>query len=246
MKLTVATVCFNSEKTISRCIESVLNIQSNDFEYLIIDGKSNDHTVEIAESYKGTFAKRNIIYKIVSEEDTGIYNAMNKAAFLASGDWIIYLNSDDFFYKQDGIQQFLSNSYDDFEVVYGDVMVLKNGEMYLQKPRELDRLKSGSEMPFCHQSTFTKINVLRQYTFDESYRIIADIDSFLRMYEDGLHFSYIPICISVFSNDGISQTNRIASIIEGKKLLKSHRCYSIGKMVELNLRILWYGMKKIL
>ena len=117
---------------------------------------------------------------------------------------------------------------------------------FLQKPRNLERLKSGTEMPFCHQSTFVRKEILERYRFDEKYRIIADIDAFLRMYEDGLSFSYKPECVSVFSNDGISQTQRVKSIKEGKILLKNHNCYGIDRKIVLNMYLIWYKVKKYL
>ncbi len=246
MRLSIVTVCFNSEKTIQKCIESVLNAAENNFEYIIIDGKSSDLTLEIANSYVLPFRDKGIEYKIISEEDTGIYNAMNKAVLVAQGDWILFLNSDDYLYDKNSLTELMSNSeLDRYDVVYGDILVSFDNQLMLQKPRDLKRLKSGIEMPFCHQATFTKASVLRRFGFDEKYIIISDIDSFLRMYEAGLDFFYIPKIIAVFSNDGLSQTHRIESIYEGKVLLKSHNCYSLDRILDLNLRLLWYKIKKI-
>lgn len=246
MTLTVVTVCFNSSKTIGRCIESVLALNHVTFEYVIIDGKSTDDTLVIIEKYRKQFEAKQIPFRVISEKDTGIYNAMNKAIDMANGQWVIYLNSDDYFYNNESVANIVNNVDENVAVLYGDVMVATSDEIFLQKPRDLSRLKSGTEMPFCHQSTFVRKVILQHYRFDESYRIIADIDAFLRMYEDGLNFLYVPECVAVFSNDGLSQTQRVKSIIEGKRLLKNHDCYVIGKRIDLNCHLIWYKIKKYL
>ena len=246
MTLTVVTVCFNSSKTISRCIESVLSLNNVTFEYIIIDGKSTDNTLEIIESYRTLFEAKQIPLRIISEKDTGIYNAMNKAIDIAKGQWVIYLNSEDYFYDSESIARIINSVNDNVAVLYGDVMVATSEINFLHKPRNLERVKSGTEMPFCHQSTFVRKEILERYRFDEKYRIIADIDAFLRMYEDGLSFSYKPECVSVFSNDGISQTQRVKSIKEGKILLKNHNCYGIDRKIVLNMYLIWYKVKKYL
>ena len=88
-KITIITICFNSAESIERTIKSVCNQKNDQVEYIIIDGKSTDNTLEIIENYK------NNIDKIISEKDEGIYDAYNKGINNASGDYIMFLNSDD-------------------------------------------------------------------------------------------------------------------------------------------------------
>ena len=87
--ISIITVCYNSEKTISRTIESIINQTYKNIEYIIIDGKSDDKTLEIIDNYK------NNISKIISEKDNGIYDAFNKGLNICNGDLIGFVNSDD-------------------------------------------------------------------------------------------------------------------------------------------------------
>ncbi|NCT10072.1 MAG: glycosyltransferase, partial [Flavobacteriia bacterium] len=95
--LSVITVSLNSELTIEKTIQSVLNQNFTDFEYIIVDGKSTDNTLQIIKKYESQFHQKNIPFTWISESDTGIYNAWNKGLQLAKGDWISFLGSDDIY-----------------------------------------------------------------------------------------------------------------------------------------------------
>ena len=88
MNLTVVTVCFNAEATIAATFESVLRQEYMDYEYLVIDGKSTDNTMDIVEEYSQRFKEKGISFRMVSEKDHGIYDAMNKAIKMAKATWI--------------------------------------------------------------------------------------------------------------------------------------------------------------
>ena len=244
--VSIVTVCYNAEKNIGRCLRSVYKLSNNDYEYIIVDGKSEDKTLKIIQDYLPKFKNKNIKCTLISEIDTGIYNAMNKAIDMAEGEWILYLNSDDYFASTDSLSVFVKSNIDNFDVVYGDVVVKTKNKMIYQKAKDIKLLKSGYMMPFCHQSTFTKTAVIKKYRFNENYKIVADIDLYLRMFEDSRKFKHIPYCISIFSNSGVSQTNRMESICEGKKLLKNHHLLNLEKRLILNSYLAWYFIKRIL
>lgn len=94
--ISIITVCFNSEKTIRRTIKSVLSQTYTNLEYILVDGDSGDDTVKIIKEYEPQFCAKGITYRLLSEPDKGIYDAMNKGVKLASGDWIAIVNSDDY------------------------------------------------------------------------------------------------------------------------------------------------------
>ena len=95
MLVSIITVCYNSAQTIHKAIESVLNQTYSNIEYTIVDGLSKDNTMEIAESYADAFREKGYTFRIVSEKDNGIYDAMNKGIRMASGELIGMINSDD-------------------------------------------------------------------------------------------------------------------------------------------------------
>ena len=86
--ISIITVSYNSEKTISRTIESVYNQTYQPYEYIIVDGLSQDSTVEIAKRYEQKFKEKGIIYKVISEKDNGLYDAMNKGIAIADGELV--------------------------------------------------------------------------------------------------------------------------------------------------------------
>ena len=100
MLFTIITVCFNSEMTIERTIQSVLNQTCQDYEYIIIDGASTDGTMDIVRKYEPLFQGR---MRWISEKDQGIYDAMNKGIGVASGELIGIVNSDDY-YEPDALE----------------------------------------------------------------------------------------------------------------------------------------------
>jgi glycosyltransferase involved in cell wall biosynthesis len=170
--VSIITVCYNSEKTIENTIKSVLNQSYNNIEYIVIDGGSNDKTLEIIQSYDDK------IDFWVSEKDTGIYNAMNKGILLSSGSIIGILNSDDI-YKRNAVC--LANKYflnKEIDFCFGSV--------------EKDRLLSG----FNKNKIKWKFNIFPSHSggffisqksqlecglYDEQFKLHADYDLIYRL-----------------------------------------------------------------
>lgn len=120
-RISVVTISYNSENSISETFQSVKNQSCKKFEYLLIDGGSKDKTLSIAN-------EQNHISKIVSEPDNGIYDAFNKGIKNSTGDIIGFLNSDDTFYDKNSLQ-LISEAFDDnTDCVYGDIVYTDNKE----------------------------------------------------------------------------------------------------------------------
>lgn len=206
MLITVVTVCFNAEKTIERTFESIISQNDKNFEYLVIDGKSEDRTVDIIKKWENRFKESGIKFNWISEKDSGLYDAMNKAISIASGDWIIYLNADDEFNEKDVITFAKEHLHNSIDILYGDsIFVDKNGIATIRNALPIETIKK--HLPFIPQSAFIKKSVQRDFAFDLQYKIAADYDSFLRMYLSNKVFRKIDYCFSKFYEGGISNQN---------------------------------------
>ena len=120
-KISVITVCYNASTTIQETIESVLGQDYSDYEYIIIDGKSSDNTLEVINTYKSN------AIKLISEPDSGVYDAMNKGLKIASGDWIYYLNAGDvLFFREEETGIHLSKAENPFDILIDDAIEQHN------------------------------------------------------------------------------------------------------------------------
>ena len=200
----MATVCYNSQDTIEQTVRSVLEQTYDQIEYIVVDGASEDNTVDIIRSLD----KSNRI-KLISEPDNGLYDAMNKAAYLATGDYIIYMNSGDRFADRDVLAKAAKHMDGKSDLVYGNVIRIKDKgrilEKYGNKHTPMFLLLQGKMM--CHQSMFTGCDVMRKYRFNTDYSITADYDFLMRMVRDRRDLKYMDIIVSVVDNvEGISSS----------------------------------------
>ena len=178
MKISIITVCYNSEKTIQQTIESVLSQDYQNIEYIIIDGKSSDRTMSIIFKY---FDK---IHKIITEEDKGIYDAINKGIQIATGEYIVLLNSNDVFFSKETVSN-IAKFHDTHNccISFGDVI-------YKNDTFEISRYYSSKYwMPFFlklgymppHQASVIRTNIYRTFgNYSLNYKIAADYDVFVR------------------------------------------------------------------
>ena len=208
-KFTIVTVCLNAADTIGDTIQSVLEQTDSDFEYLIKDGCSKDETVRIARSFASVFAERGIPYRVISQPDSSVYDAMNQAARLAEGTWLLYMNAGDLFadaYVLEMVSQ--SGQLDTADIVYGDrIDSIDDGYWYLKaEPLEIMRERK----PFSHQSVFAKKELNDQFEYPLQYPIGGDYAFFYHWYAVGKKFAYVPIAIGIFDRYGISSNEKAA------------------------------------
>ncbi len=204
IRVTVATVCYNCEDTIEKTIISVLKQTYGEIEYIIVDGASSDMTMEVIKKH---CKDERVI--VISEPDDGLYDAMNKAIDKATGDYVIFMNSGDVFADDNviyNISRFLDGNN---ELVYGNVIRLKPSgrilEKYGNRYTPMFLLLQGKMM--CHQSIFTRSDIMKQYRFNTDYSITADYDFLMRMVHDKRRLQYADVTVSIVDNvKGISST----------------------------------------
>lgn len=211
--LTVVTVCFNAQNSIKRTLESILAQTYTDFEYLIIDGNSSDKTLEIINSYKKRFINKGIRFRLISEPDKGIYDAMNKGVKYAKGRWIQFFNAGTDFFDSNVLSNVVLELYDsNCDVVYGDFLrVPMNGRVNVfNDTSNILNLEKG--MMLSHESTFFLRETHKIYPYNTRINIVADYNTCLKMYIDGRKFKHIPITIINYYEDGYSSRNRVKTI----------------------------------
>ena len=118
--VSIIIATYNSEKTLRRALDSVLNQTYQDWECIVVDGASKDNTIEIVKEY----VSKDTRFRYVSEPDHGIYDAFNKGWKIAKGEWVMYLGSDDRL-TQNGFTEVFEDDYPDYDIISGDVFTEK-------------------------------------------------------------------------------------------------------------------------
>ena len=207
--LSIVTVCYNSEKTIGNTIRSVLNQSASNFEYILIDGLSTDRTLSIIKSFDKEFQNREIGYTYISEKDTGIYDAFNKAIGLANGNWVSFLGSDDC-YLDNAIEIYsnaIFNLNQPMDFVHSNVVV--NDKRRINENWSWDKFKV--RMHIAHVGSFHNMNYFAKHgLFDTDYKIAGDYELLLRA-GDQLKALWLDVNTVIMGADGLSN-NRIIEV----------------------------------
>lgn len=212
-KVSIITVCLNSEKTIEKAILSVIGQTYRNIEYIVVDGGSTDRTLEIVRAYEDRIAYW------ISEPDRGLYDAMNKGIRRASGHIVGILNSDDW-YEPDAVKQAVKRFAETgADIVHGDLLVEfgRQGEGYRVAPgARADDL--FFHMIYNHPTVFVKADLYAKYgLFDLRYRIAADYELLLRLYVNGAKFAYLPRAVAHFGMGGLSGDRRLWKLAAEEK-----------------------------
>lgn len=208
-KISVITVVYNGQNVIERTINSVVSqTYRENIEYIIIDGASKDNTLNIVKKYEQD------IDIIVSEPDSGIYDAMNKGIDLASGEWISFMNADDIFADNHVLERVMSIVDGSEDVICGRTDYISESDefMYKDSLRPVDTI--FDRMPFCPQSSLVRSELLKGLKLDANFRIIADYDFFMKIYLNGAKFRYVDLTVAVFRWGGLSTTSVFTAAIE--------------------------------
>lgn len=217
--VTIVTITFNlfdsgRKEYFKQCLESVHDQTYANIEHIIIDGASNDGTLDLIKEY----ADKGWV-RYISEPDTGIYNAMNKGIQAAKGDYIAFLNSDDFYHNKQAVElsvKALEKTKADFS--YANFIVTGENQRYIERG-ELERFLYI--MPFGHPTMFVKTSVIRaENGFDESLGLPADYDLIIRLILKNYLSVYIDSEIVTYRLGGLGTTTDHSNEI-GKIYLKN-------------------------
>lgn len=227
IKFSIITICFNSEATIERTIQSVLAQTYSDYEYIIVDGASKDKTLSIVKEYEPLFNGR---MKLISERDNGIYDAMNKGIKVAIGEIIGIVNSDD--WLEPKALEIVSNCYVDYDPTYssvccgwmnfhyanGTVQVLCTDKLQLAKKAKVFEMGGVR-----HPATFVPRKIYNQFgVFDTRLKILADTDLVVRFYSAGVNFIFPEKILTNMSDGGVSNRNLLKACNDYAMILQKN------------------------
>lgn len=226
--VSVVTIVRNGESYVEATLRSVVDQSYPSIELIIIDGGSADGTVDVISKYDD---RANYW---VSEPDGGIYDAMNKGAALATGDWLCFLNAGDVFAANDSVEKILAGVPPRTELIYGDCEVDYGG---FQK-----RLTAGSVtglwkgMVFSHQSLLARRHLVRSNPFDSRDGLAADFGFVLKMHSEGRAFHHSKSVLARVSALGVSDEKRgetlrsTFSIVKRYKKGPATRAYFLARL----------------
>ncbi len=238
-KVSIITVCFNAEKYIERTIESVISQTYPNIEYVIIDGKSKDRTVEIIKKYE-----QKILYW-VSEKDKSLYDAMNKGLKAATGDYVWFVNAGDRIHNSKTLQQIIDSSNNE-DFIYGDVIRVDesgNERKWYKKTPGQGKLSARSflnGMVVCHQSMIVKRTLAPG--FDLNWKLANDIDWSISVLKQCKTTRFVDIPFCYFLEGGFSAHNRWTAVSERFIITKNH--FGIVPAVLEQFKVIWQVMKR--
>lgn len=239
--LSVITIVYNNVEDIERTILSVVNQTYQNIEYIIIDGLSNDGTLDVIHKYE------NRIARIISEKDEGIYDAMNKGLAIATGDYVIFMNSGDEFFDPATVAAVFASA-DNADIYYGETeMIDDNGQSLGQRrhkaPKQFNWRSFKYGMSVSHQAIYIKRSLVEPY--DRQYQLSADIDWILRIARKAKTIVNVNRYVAKYLVGGMSKKKHKQSLVERFNIMKKHYGLlpTVFNHVVITFNLGWYWLK---
>jgi glycosyltransferase involved in cell wall biosynthesis len=216
--LSVITIVYNNARDIERTMLSVLNQTYGGIEYIVVDGASNDGTLEIIKRYERRIAK------LISKKDKGIYDAMNKGLTLATGDYVIFMNSGDEFHADDTVAQVFATS-PDADIYYGETEMVNDqreslGRRRHKAPDQFNWRSFKYGMSVSHQAIYIRRTLAEPY--DMRYQLSADIDWIIRAAKKARKIVRVDGYVAKYLVGGMSKAKHKQSLLERFDIMKRH------------------------
>lgn len=209
MRFSIITVCYNNKEGLEKTIKSVINQTYNDYEFIVIDGGSNDGTKELLEIYD------NKIDFWCSEPDDGIFNAMNKGTKKAKGEYLLFLNSGDLFFNNYVLENI--STHNCLSDIISGYSIEMGSNKYLH-PHMDDIVFQLLTNSISHQATFIKKDLLIKYPYDESFKTASDWKFWLEaIIINNCSFEFINTKVSLQDMTGITTSQNNMVLQEGER-----------------------------
>jgi glycosyltransferase involved in cell wall biosynthesis len=216
--LSVITIVYNNARDIERTMLSVLNQTYPNIEYVVIDGLSTDGTLDIIEKYKDKLSQ------LISEQDEGIYDAMNKGLAAATGDYIIFMNSGDEFYDKDTVARVFATA-PNADIYYGETEMINDrleslGQRRHKAPAKFTWRGFKYGMSISHQAIYIRRELVELY--DRQYQLSADIDWIIRAAKKAKTIVKVDGYVAKYLVGGMSKKRHRQSLNERFDIMKRH------------------------
>ena len=255
IRFTIATCTYNAESDLPPTLSSVLEQDYESIEHLIIDGASKDKSLQILSDYQeeNDRQKRHLV-RIISEPDSGLYYAMNKALREAKGDYILFLNAGDRFHAANTLTLVAKTAEGENVlpgVIYGntDIVDAKGHFLHprhLQPPERLTWKSFRKGMLVCHQAFFASIQLTKDCPYNLGYRFSADYDWCIRIMklaeEKGLPLTNVHAVIADYKEGGMTIKNHRKSLLERLRIMSNH--YGVFQTVFLHIYFIFRSLQK--
>lgn len=239
LRFSIVTVTYNAEKVLERTLQSVASQTYPHIEYIIVDGASKDGTQALAERYRAH------ISTFVSEPDKGLYDAMNKALPLCTGDYICFLNAGDCLYSPDTLRLMAEGLKGSQlpDVLYGDTAIVDDKGRFLhlrahRPPRRLTWRSFRQGMLVCHQAFWVRRDLAEKY--DLQYRFSADFDWCIRILKRCKCTHDTRQILVDYLEEGMTTQNHKASLRERFRIM----CRHYGVMTTLGMHA-WFAVRAV-
>lgn len=253
IRFTVVTITYNAAPVLQPTLDSVLTQSYANVEHWIIDGKSTDNTVVMAEDYRRQTELQGSshVVCIQSEPDRGLYDAMNKGLALATGDYIVFLNAGDAFPSADTLLHVADCVKPDEPlpgVLYGFTDIVDSERRFvahrrLQPPAHLSWRSFCRGMLVCHQAFYARADIAKNNPYDLRYRFSADVDWCIRVMRESrrrrLKLVRVNEVVANYLDGGMTNKNHRASLIERFHIMARH----YGLVTTL-LMHLWFVVRR--
>ena len=215
--LSIITINYNNVNGLKKTLESVINQTSNEYEFIVIDGGSTDGSKELLKVFAQHFTY------CISEEDNGIYHAMNKGIKQAHGDYCFFLNSGDYFVNEAVIERISGCNFKE-DVIFGNLLVFYN-DVFIGRSAGKEKLTFLDVYVSLikHQSTLIRRKLFDKYgCYNEALKIVADWEFFIKTVGlGGVTYRYLNIDIACFDNNGISNNSEQLTVNERKSVIEA-------------------------
>jgi Glycosyltransferases involved in cell wall biogenesis len=219
--LSAITITYNAEHTLERTLKSVREQSYPHIEHVIVDGRSEDGTVNLIRKYE------NDRMTWISEPDKGLYDAMNKAIMMASGDYLCFLNAGDTFFASDSVEKIMYSFIDGQapDILYGETAIVDDNGRFLhmrrlKAPGRLTWKSFRQGMVVCHQAFIVKRELAEPY--DLSYRFSSDFDWCILMLRKARFILNTRLTLINYLNEGMTTSNRKESLKERYRIMVKH------------------------